>query len=65
MSPTSVFSTCSLFIRRETRELQAAQLLALGVRMSGENSKRMRVLEALGLLKLQSNAVRLTDGGAR
>ena len=36
-----------------------------GVRMSEENAKRMRVLEALGLLKLQSNAVHLTDAGAR
>ena len=49
----------SLFIRRETQELQAAQLLALGVRMSEENARRMRVLEALGLLKLQANAVHL------
>jgi hypothetical protein len=49
----------SLFARRETRELAAAQLLALGVRMSEQNARYMRILEALGLLKLQNNAVTL------
>ena len=36
---------------------QAAQLLALGVRMSDENARRMRILQALGLIKLANNAV--------
>ena len=49
----------SLFARRETDCLQAAQLLALGVRMSDENARRMRILQALGLVKLQNNAVQL------
>ena len=49
-----------LFIRRETLELQAAQLLALGIRMSDENAKKMRILEALRFIKLQSNVVHLT-----
>jgi hypothetical protein len=42
-----------LFVRRETRELQAAQLLALGVRMSDDNKRKMRILEALGMIQLQ------------
>ena len=47
----------SLYVRRETKSLQAAQLLALGVRMSDENARRMRILQALGLIKLANNAV--------
>ena len=49
----------SLYMRRETRSLQAAQLLALGVRMSEENARRMRTLQALGLIKLATNEVHL------
>lgn len=48
-----------LFVKRETHELQAAQLLALGVRTTGDNARKLRILDALGLVKLQSNAVHL------
>lgn len=50
-----------LFVRRETTHLAAAQLLALGVRTSESNSRKMRILEALGLLTLKSNAVQLVE----
>jgi hypothetical protein len=46
------------FVRRETRELQAAQLLALGIRIGEEkNAQRMRILEHLGLLRMRHNSV--------
>ena len=48
-----------LFVRRETHELQAAQLLALGIRTSGDNERKFRALEGLGLIQLRSNAVQL------
>ena len=54
----------SLFVRRETRSLQAAQLVALGVRLSDENTKKMRILKALGLVDLANNAVALTGDPA-
>lgn len=54
----------SLFVKRETRSLQAAQLLALGVRMSDENARKMRILQALGLIKLANNAVALCEDPA-
>ena len=47
----------SLFVRRETRELQAAQLLALGVRTSPRNSMLLRLLQALGRIRLDNNAI--------
>lgn len=50
----------SHFVRRETRELQAAQLLAVGVRIGEQKNARMlRLLERLGRLTAAQNAVRL------
>lgn len=49
------------FMRREATTLKAAQLLALGVRMTGASSKKPHVLllEKLGLLTLQNNSLAL------
>ena len=44
----------------QTRELQAAQLLALGLRMSEANARKMRALERLGLVALAHNHITLT-----
>ncbi len=48
-----------LFRQREARTLQAAQLLALGVRMSEANTKKLRLLEKLNLLRVQNNSLTL------
>ena len=48
-----------LFVRRGVREVSAAQLLALGVRMHAENKAKLRLLEQLGLLQLSNNSVSL------
>ena len=44
----------------QTRELQAAQLLALGVRNSEHNSRMLKLLERLGFVSLANNHITLT-----
>ena len=49
-----------LFEKREAVELQAAQLLALGVRiMDAGDRKKLALLEKLGHVALANNAVKL------
>ena len=49
-----------LFEKRDAVELQAAQLLALGVRiMDAGDRKKLALLEKLGLVALANNAVKL------
>ena len=49
-----------LFEKREAKELQAAQLLALGVRiMDAGDRKKLALLEKLGHVALKNNAVKL------
>ena len=49
-----------LFQRRQDPEVSAAQLLALGLRISAaENKAKLRLLELLGLVRLSNNAVAL------
>ena len=49
-----------LFEKREATELQAAQLLALGVRiMDAGDRKKLALLEKLGHVALKNNAVKL------
>ena len=46
-------------IPTQTRELQAAQLLALGVRNNEDNSRKLKLLERLGLVSLANNHIAL------
>ena len=41
----------------QSRELPAAQLVALGVRMSEANTRKLRLLERLGHLSLAHNRI--------
>jgi len=44
---------------RDVREVQAAQLLALGIRLTAPTLRKLGALEAMGLLKREQNCIRL------